>query len=239
MHMLWNSDDPVLVRDGLEELERAQSIAHTKVLTCIRHPVLKDVLEHERRGRTCVYRLAPTRAQDTADLMEEVLSTGGNSHATLMHFVEQMSTEDVVHLREWLARLRPIDDGETRRCSLGSRDLGPRDKFAPISLTQRRTVDSSRTRSCSFRVAGAHDHGGTGDRACGSRDGTADLADQRQLGVPHRCVSVGTATAISDSRLDRKVSCRSGNIVTTDAARWGRGAAPLSSPMMSPPIGST
>lgn len=114
MQVLWDSGRPAAVREVLEELQRDRSIAYTTVMTVLDNLFQKGVLERELQGRAFIYRPVRTREQYTADMMEEVLSTGGDSGATLMHFVEQMPAADAVHLRELLDRRTSGSGGESR-----------------------------------------------------------------------------------------------------------------------------
>lgn len=114
MQVLWKSAKPALVRDVLEELQRDREIAYTTVMTVMDNLFQKGILERDRQGRAYRYRPVRTREQHTADLMEEVLSTGGDSGASLMHFVEQMPAADVAQLREVLERRTSASDGEPR-----------------------------------------------------------------------------------------------------------------------------
>lgn len=114
MQVLWTSGRPAVVRDVLEELQRDRTIAYTTVMTVMDNLFQKGILERELQGRAYRYRPVRTREQHTADLMEEALSTGGDSGATLMHFVEQMPAEDVAHLRELLDRRTSTGNGESR-----------------------------------------------------------------------------------------------------------------------------
>lgn len=114
MQVLWTSGRPAVVRDVLEELQRDRTIAYTTVMTVMDNLFKKGILERELQGRAYRYRPVRTREQHTADLMEEALSTGGDSGATLLHFVEQMPAEDVAHLRELLNRRTSTSNGESR-----------------------------------------------------------------------------------------------------------------------------
>jgi len=104
MDVLWRTGRPAVVRDVLEELRQDRTIAYTTVMTVMDNLFQKGILERDLQGRAYRYQPVRSRAEHTADLMEEALSTGGDSGATLMHFVEQMPAEDAAHLRELLNR---------------------------------------------------------------------------------------------------------------------------------------
>lgn len=111
MQVLWKSGRPAFVREVLEDLQRDRTIAYTTVMTVMDNLFQKGILQRELHGRAYLYRPVRTREQHTAGLMEQALSGGGDSGATLMHFVEQMPLEDVAQLREVLDRL--ASDGKS------------------------------------------------------------------------------------------------------------------------------
>jgi predicted transcriptional regulator len=108
MERLWSWDRPVLVREVLEDLQRDRSIAYTTVMTVMDNLHRKGVLSRERQGRAYRYRPTRSREEHTAAVMEEVLASSNDPTATLMHFVGQMSKQEV-------ARLRKALDGQAPR----------------------------------------------------------------------------------------------------------------------------
>lgn len=104
MQRLWKWDRPVAVREVLEDLQKDRRIAYTTVMTVMDNLFQKGILERELHGRAYRYRPVRTREQHTAELMEHALSSGGDSSATLLHFVERMPSEEVAQLREVLDR---------------------------------------------------------------------------------------------------------------------------------------
>ena len=105
MQRLWEWDRPVAVREVLEDLQTDRTIAYTTVMTVMDNLFQKGILARKLSGRAYVYRPVRTREQHTAELMEQVLSSGGDAGATLLHFVERMPDEEVAHLREVLERI--------------------------------------------------------------------------------------------------------------------------------------
>ena len=100
MTRVWAADRPVLVREVLEELQRDRPLAYTTVMTVMDNLHKKGFLSRDRQGRAYAYRAVRTRAEHTAEMMEEVLaSTGGDRAATLMHFVESISADEMDELR--------------------------------------------------------------------------------------------------------------------------------------------
>jgi predicted transcriptional regulator len=71
----------------------------------------KGVLARERDGKAYRYRPAISRAQFTADLVEEVLQTSEDRTAVLLGFVERLSSEEITRLRRALDRGDQKDPG--------------------------------------------------------------------------------------------------------------------------------
>ena len=105
MSFVWGASDPVTVRDVVEALQRERAIAYTTVMTVMDNLHSKGVLGRERVGRAYAYQATRAREQYEAELMEEVLASSGDRAATLMHFVEQISVEELAELRSLIAGL--------------------------------------------------------------------------------------------------------------------------------------
>lgn len=106
MDRLWARERPALVREILEDLQRDREIAYTTVMTVMENLHRKDLLTRERAGRA--YRYAPeqTREEYTATIMEEVLASGADRSATLMHFVQHIDDSELAALRAVLDERR-------------------------------------------------------------------------------------------------------------------------------------
>jgi len=104
MQLLWAADEPVSVRDVLEDLNRERALAYTTVMTVLDNLHEKQLVTRVKQGRAYLYSATSTRAEHTAALLDEVLaSTGGADRgATLMHFVGRMDAEEVAQLRSVL-----------------------------------------------------------------------------------------------------------------------------------------
>lgn len=102
MERLWAWDRPVVVREVLEDLQQDRTIAYTTVMTVLDNLHRKGLVTREMDGRAYRYRPAHTREEHTAALMEQVLAGSGDRGATLMHFVEQMSADEIARLRKAL-----------------------------------------------------------------------------------------------------------------------------------------
>lgn len=102
MQRMWDWQRPVPVRDVLEDLQRDRSIAYTTVMTVMDTLFQKGILKREMHGRAFRYQPVRSREEHTAELMEQVLANGGDSAATLLHFVQQMPAAEVEQLRQVL-----------------------------------------------------------------------------------------------------------------------------------------
>jgi predicted transcriptional regulator len=105
MGLVWGADAPVTVRDVVEVLQQDRSIAYTTVMTVMDNLHAKGFLARERVGRAYAYRATRPRVQYEAELMEEVLASSRDRSATLMHFVQQISAEELAELRTLIAGL--------------------------------------------------------------------------------------------------------------------------------------
>jgi predicted transcriptional regulator len=102
MARLWATDEPVSVRDVVEDLRREREIAYTTVLTVLDNLRRKGMVSRTKHGRAYRYRPRRTREEHAAALMEEVLADSENRQVTLLYFVEQMSPEEIARLRDAL-----------------------------------------------------------------------------------------------------------------------------------------
>lgn len=103
MSFVWAADAPMTVRDLVETLQRDRAIAYTTVMTVMDNLHSKGFLGRDRVGRAYVYRATRAREQYEAELMEEVLASSSDRSATLMHFVEQISADELTELRALIA----------------------------------------------------------------------------------------------------------------------------------------
>jgi predicted transcriptional regulator len=103
MERLWSYGRPVPVREVLEDLQQDRTIAYTTVMTVMDNLHRKGLLTREMAGRAYRYQPAQTREQHNAAVMGEVLAGSSDRAATLLHFLEQMPSEEVARLREALA----------------------------------------------------------------------------------------------------------------------------------------
>jgi predicted transcriptional regulator len=104
MEHLWAADGGATVREVYEQMRQTRQIAYTTVLSTIHNLHRKGRLTREREGKAHRYRPTATRAEYSAAVMREALSSGGDSEAILSHFVGQMSAEESRRLQELLRR---------------------------------------------------------------------------------------------------------------------------------------
>ena len=84
------------------DLQRDRDLAYMTVKTVMDTLHRKGLLSREPDGRAFRYRPTQTREQYTASHMGEVLASGSDRRATLLHFLEQIPAEDLAQLREAL-----------------------------------------------------------------------------------------------------------------------------------------
>jgi predicted transcriptional regulator len=104
MEHLWAADGGATVREVYEQMRQSRQIAYTTVLSTIHNLHRKGRLTRELEGKAHRYRPTATRAEYSAAVMREALSSGGDSEAILSHFVGQMSAEESRRLQELLRR---------------------------------------------------------------------------------------------------------------------------------------
>jgi predicted transcriptional regulator len=104
MERMWSRADSAAVRDILEDIQRDRNIAYMTVKTVMDTLHRKGLLDREPDGRAFRYRPTQTREQYAAANMQEVLASGSDRTATLLHFLEQIPPDEVAQLRAVLER---------------------------------------------------------------------------------------------------------------------------------------
>ena len=102
MDHLWSADKALTVREVRERLDRQPPLAYTTVMTVMDNLHRKGFLSRERAGRAFRYWPSQGRAEYTAELMHELLNGSGDSNATLLKFLDQMSATEVSRLKQVL-----------------------------------------------------------------------------------------------------------------------------------------
>ena len=99
MDVLWRRGAAATVREVLAELAASRSLAYTTVMTVMDNLHRKGALGREMEGRAWRYRPTRTRAEHSAAMLQEVLSTAGDRDEVLMHFVADLDADAVASLR--------------------------------------------------------------------------------------------------------------------------------------------
>jgi predicted transcriptional regulator len=106
MHMVWDHDGPVTVRDLFDELKRERVIAYTTVMSTMDNLHRKGWLARAKDGKAYRYTATASREEYSARLMREALADGGDTEVVLSHFVDQIGGAESEALRMVVRRLR-------------------------------------------------------------------------------------------------------------------------------------
>lgn len=90
MTQLWDSSEPLTVRQVHERLSRDRDLAYTTVMTVLDRLAKKGVVTQQRADRAYRYVPAQTRAEMTAAIMLDALSATGDQDAALAYFVGRL-----------------------------------------------------------------------------------------------------------------------------------------------------
>jgi predicted transcriptional regulator len=115
MDRLWSRDEPLSVREVLEDLRAERPLAYTTVMTVLDNLHRKGIVIRQKSGRAYVYRPSRSRETHTADLMEQALSSSRDRGGALLRFVEKMSTEEAEDLRRALDQREIVQRGDAAR----------------------------------------------------------------------------------------------------------------------------
>ena len=106
MHMVWDHDGPVTVRELFDELRQERVIAYTTVMSTMDNLHRKGWLTRVKEGKAYRYTPTASREEYSAGLMREALAEGGDAELVLSHFVAQMGGAESAALRTVVRRLR-------------------------------------------------------------------------------------------------------------------------------------
>jgi predicted transcriptional regulator len=106
MHMVWDHDGPVTVRELFDELRQERAIAYTTVMSTMDNLHRKGWLARAKEGKAYRYTPTASREEYSARLMREALADGGDAEVVLSHFVAQMGGAESDALRTVVRRLR-------------------------------------------------------------------------------------------------------------------------------------
>lgn len=103
MEKVWEADQPVRVREMLEELQDERQLAMTTVLTVMQRLYRKGWLARDKQGKAHRYWATATRADYAAGLMDQAMAEGEDLHATLAVFVATLRPGELDELRKAVA----------------------------------------------------------------------------------------------------------------------------------------
>lgn len=109
MQVVWAAPGPVTARQVADALA-ARDLAYTTWLTVLGRLEGKGLLERSRDARAHTYRPVGSRAEHTAELMQEALGQADDREAALQRFARSVSPTEAQALRRALEGL-PADSG--------------------------------------------------------------------------------------------------------------------------------
>lgn len=106
MDRLWSHNQPMLVREVLEDISAERPLAYTTVTTVLDKLHRKGWLRRQPEGRA--YRYEPGQSRDaySADLMRDALVASTDQRAALVYFVDRMSAAEAEALQAALQAAR-------------------------------------------------------------------------------------------------------------------------------------
>lgn len=113
MKRLWDWQEPTSVRRVVEDLQQERPLAYTTIMTVLENLHRKGFVTREKQGRAYLYSASETREQHTASLMGEVLAGSQNRQVALLHFVEEMSPDELARLRTVVDQIAPSTGGQS------------------------------------------------------------------------------------------------------------------------------
>ncbi|HET7476755.1 MAG TPA: BlaI/MecI/CopY family transcriptional regulator [Dermatophilaceae bacterium] len=111
MACLWDraasGAGPATVREVHESVGQLRGLAYTTVMTVLDRLAKKQLVTQARDGRAFRYAAQASREELTARAMRETLGglSGTDRRATMLHFLDQASPEELADLRAALAEV--------------------------------------------------------------------------------------------------------------------------------------
>lgn len=109
MEQLWDTaaqrPEGASVREVLEALPAERNLAYTTVMTVLDRLSKKGLVTRERDGRAWRYTPAGTRESLTAETMRASLGDANDRRATLLHFLDGATPEELDDLRAALSEV--------------------------------------------------------------------------------------------------------------------------------------
>jgi predicted transcriptional regulator len=113
MELLWDAEQPLLVRDVLAQLAPTRPLAYTTVMTVMDNLHRKGWLRRTRDGRAWRYEPVLGRQAYTARLMHEALAVSDDRAGVLARFVEEIDPADAAALAAALQEAAPPEETGT------------------------------------------------------------------------------------------------------------------------------
>jgi predicted transcriptional regulator len=104
MHLVWDHDGPVTVRELFDELRGQRVIAYTTVMSTMDNLHRKGWLDRAKEGKAYRYEATASREEYSARLMREALAGGGDAEVVLSHFIADMGGAESEALRAVMRR---------------------------------------------------------------------------------------------------------------------------------------
>lgn len=98
MDEVWASEEPVLVRDVVQALQRERKAAFTTVQTVMEILFRKGWLTREKDGRAYRYWATRARAEYTAQLLSEAFDTTPERGAAFSRLLQSLEPDEVAEL---------------------------------------------------------------------------------------------------------------------------------------------
>ncbi|ALV33533.1 BlaI/MecI/CopY family transcriptional regulator [Streptomyces sp. CdTB01] len=102
MDRLWTWNRPATVREVVDDINETRPLAYTTVMTVTNILYTKGWLLRTKQGRAWLYEPVRSREAYAAALMEDGLGASRDRSTALVHFVENMSEDEVAALRQAL-----------------------------------------------------------------------------------------------------------------------------------------
>ena len=106
MERLWSNDEPVSAAELRDELAHKTSagneLALTTMLTVLSRLERKGFVDRDRKVRPHVYFAVTSRADHTAELLQQALGAEPDRATALAHFVGQVTPQEAETLRQLL-----------------------------------------------------------------------------------------------------------------------------------------
>lgn len=101
---LWQSGEPLTVREVYEALLKDRQLAYTTVLTTLQRLARKGLARQDTQTRAHRFAAVATREALFTELMTDALGIAGDEHEAMLRFVDVISPEARAALAETLDR---------------------------------------------------------------------------------------------------------------------------------------